>query len=282
MNRGPKGTGHPHNNTHHNPNPNANKFFQGIQQGGIVSHLLAMDHSSGGHLHGHPQAQQAPPPRKPTPHGPLWLMALRSVDFRKALDGVTLSQNFLLLVLFLGFFGWLYVVYWIRHHESTDVNKFYNTGPVLSARIARDRQIVAGVKGAVPVRTTSDTGTVWTPGASIPVPPATAPQSTDTNQGYSTSQTSYGQNSYPVLNAAGAAVAAHQQFVDPRFGAPNDTSTNSSFGSTNVAQPIYADVSGASATVSLPPAQLPTQPAYNPVRMGQSDDGSRLKMFVNR
>jgi len=275
MNRGPKGTGHPHNSSHQNPNPNT-KLFGSIQEGGIVSHLLAMDHSSGGHLHGHPQAQQAPPPRKAVTHGPLWLMALQSVNLSKALDGVTLSHNFLLLLLFIGFFGWLYVVYWIRHQESPDANKFYAAGPVMSARIARDRQIVAGVKGAVPARTSADFGSVWTPGAEIRVPPATASQTQTNSQDYVANQNQFNQNSYPVLNQAGAAIA-RQQYVDPRFGAPNDTSANGSFGNTNVAQPIYADVNGAS--VTLPPAPVPQ---YNPVRMGQSDDGSRLKLFVNR
>jgi hypothetical protein len=199
-------------------------------------------------------------------------MALRSVDFSKALEGVTLSQNFLLLVLFIGFFGWLYVVYWIRHHESTDVNKFYNTGPVLSERIARDRMIVNRVKNSVPVHTNEDTGTVWTPGTDIAVPPATAPQSQAMSQGYSASQ-----NQYPVLNEAGAAVA-RPQYVDPRFGNPYDASANSTFGTTSVAPPIYGDAGGAGATVSLPATPMP----YNPVRIGQSTDGSRLKMFVNR
>ena len=109
----------------------------------------------------------------------IWSTALQGIKLTDALRGIRVSPNFLFFVLFCGMFFWLFVVYFIRHHEPF-ANQVLGTGAARSASASQDRQIVAGVREAFPVRMSANTGSVYVPNTpEVPppqLPPMTAQQ----------------------------------------------------------------------------------------------------------
>ena len=46
-----------------------------------------------------------------------WNPGIKGVKFSDMLQGINITPNFMLAMLFLAFTGWLFVIYWIRHNE---------------------------------------------------------------------------------------------------------------------------------------------------------------------
>ncbi len=80
-----------------------------------------------------------------------WNSSFRSVKLSDMLQGINITPNFMLAMLFLGFTSWLFVVYWIRHNEPL-ANQVLGTPTAGAPTSHADRRIVAGAKFALPIR----------------------------------------------------------------------------------------------------------------------------------
>jgi hypothetical protein len=136
------------------------------QNHGFLSHLLGTDHEQHGHhAHsGHHHHHEGGTP--PNSGQPGWSSALQGLKLTDALQGINVTPNTLLLMMFLGFFGWLYVVYFIRHHDPINVTN--TNGSALSATAHQDRNIVGRIKNAYPLRTSNGMGNIYTPSVTEP------------------------------------------------------------------------------------------------------------------
>ena len=132
---------------HANKSGSSNKF---------ISHLLGLD-------------QEESTKGK----GKSFAPSLSGVKVTDALQGIKVTPNFMFLLLFLGFFAWLFVIYWIRHNEPL-ADAVLGKPKVHAAAVEADRHLVNGIKKTFPVQTSARTGEVYVPG----VP------SHDAHQGY--------------------------------------------------------------------------------------------------
>jgi hypothetical protein len=114
----------------------------------FLSHLLGLDHDH--HAHGQHGQQMG------------WSSALQALKLSDAFQGINVTPNFLFILLFVGLLSWLYVIYWIRHHEPL-ANSVLGTAAAQSRTAAADRQLVAGIKYALPFRTSASTGDFYVP-----------------------------------------------------------------------------------------------------------------------
>jgi hypothetical protein len=134
-----------------------------------LSQALGLDQNGHGHAGGmHGGADGAPSQSSG------WNSALQSVTLSDALQGLYITPNQLHLLLFLGFIGWLFVIYWIRHHEPL-ANDVLGMRAVSAQMTAQDRQLLAGTKYAFPESTNSETGDIYVPGVQdVQLPPFAA------------------------------------------------------------------------------------------------------------
>jgi hypothetical protein len=102
-----------------------------------------------------------------------------------ALHGINVTPNFLFLCLFMGFVAWLYVVYFIRHHEPL-ANSVLGTGAAHSATTESDRRLIANIKRTLPVRTTDATDFY------VPIPEGDGRISSSGDYGYHSGSAAYG------------------------------------------------------------------------------------------
>lgn len=123
---------------HANKKGNSNKF---------ISHLLGLDDEDS--KKGAGKAGFSP--------------SLNGVKVTDALQGIKVTPNFMFLLLFLGFFLWLFVIYWVRHNEPL-ADAVLGKPKVHAAAAAADRQLVNGIKKTFPVQTSARTGEVYVPG----------------------------------------------------------------------------------------------------------------------
>ncbi len=145
-----------------NAKKNGNKF---------MSHLLGLDHEE--------QNSKVAPQN-----------VFKGIKISDLFQGIKITPNFLFLCLFMGLFFWLFVIYWVRHHEPL-ANQVLGTPKVDPQRAAIDMKLVAGVKQAFPVQTSSTTGEIYVPGS-----PVAAYQSQEKNSA-PPAQTAAGQNTSP-------------------------------------------------------------------------------------
>ena len=96
-------------------------------------------------------------------HSASWNNGIRGVKFSDMVQGINVTPNFMLAMLFLGFTAWLFVIYWIRHNEPL-ANKVLGTPQASAPTAFQDRMIVNGAKHALPIRTSDRTGNFYTPG----------------------------------------------------------------------------------------------------------------------
>lgn len=137
----------------------------GHQQHGFFSHLLGLDHDHGhgahaGHNHGHQHGQQAGAEQGQGAFS--WSSSLQSLKLSDIFQGLNVTPNVMLLLLFAGFAVWIFVVYWVRHHEPL-TNQVLGTGGGYASTAHADRKIVAGIRHALPLRTSANTGTIYVP-----------------------------------------------------------------------------------------------------------------------
>lgn len=86
----------------------------------------------------------------------------RRVKLSDAFQGINVTPNFLFLLLFVGFTAWLWVVYFVRHHEPL-ANDVLGVGAAHSATAEADRRLVAGIKKTLPIRTSHTSGDFYVP-----------------------------------------------------------------------------------------------------------------------
>lgn len=131
----------------------------GNHNGGFLSHLLGLDHDAGMHSsHAHAPVTHGASPSQ----SPVWSSAMQGIKFTDIFQGIKLTANFWLAVMFLAFIGWLFVIYWIRHHEPL-ANSVIGTGAALSPTAEFDRKMMAHTSSAIPMRTSPTMGSVYTP-----------------------------------------------------------------------------------------------------------------------
>lgn len=128
----------------------------------FIRHLLGMDQPQPGHLRG------------PAHSANRWSPSLRGVKLSDAFQGIHFTTNFLFFLLFLGLFLWLFVIYWVRHHEPF-ANQVLGEAKH-SATTAADRALVNGIKKTFPVHTSATMGEIYVPGSESL--PAQAPVNT--------------------------------------------------------------------------------------------------------
>ncbi len=120
-------------------------------EGGGVDH--GHDHGDHGHdsSGGHPD------------QSPIWSQAMQGMKLNDFISSIKITPNHLLLFMFMGFTGWLGVIYWIRHHEPM-ANHLLGSGPAYTNSHA-DRLLINGAREALPIKTTPGSGQVYTPGS---------------------------------------------------------------------------------------------------------------------
>jgi hypothetical protein len=130
-------------------------------QHNFLTHLLGLDHDAHGHgggdgLHGD-MAQHMPS------HSAGWNSALQSIKLSDVLQGINVTPNFLFIVMFFGFIAWLFVIYWVRHHEPL-ANSVLGISAAHAPTANADRQLLAKTKFAFPNGTCESMGDIYVPG----------------------------------------------------------------------------------------------------------------------
>jgi len=255
----------------------------------IVLQLLGNDthnHNDGLNLHAHGQHHQ----RRIPSQFSIWMTALQHMRLSKALEGIHVSNNAGLLILFLGMGIWLFVVYAVRHHDPLAKQITTGANKALSVRRQIDERVVSSMRGALPVHMSSDAGTIFVPGSnsSVSISEEEGLQMNPTPQLF--------QDDLDKQNASstgpGAASAARSgPFADPRFGSPLNPTGNADIlpPNSNLATPLYPSAYQEGPILGAAPQPQPF-PASNTftgqspglVHFGPSNDGSRLKVFVSR
>jgi hypothetical protein len=121
----------------------------------FLSHLLGLDHDA---HHGHGGADGGT-------HGgegavsqtPIWTSALQGLKLSHALEGISISVNAWFFMFFMGCIAWLFVVYWIRHHEPF-ADAVLGKGAAKYQTAAADRMIIDKCRDATPLRTSTNQG----------------------------------------------------------------------------------------------------------------------------
>jgi hypothetical protein len=75
------------------------------------------------------------------------------------IDGLRINMGIRFAILFIAFAGWLYVVYWIRHHEPLANQVIGINTPTAN----QDRSIIAAMKNSYALKTTSDLASPYVP-----------------------------------------------------------------------------------------------------------------------
>lgn len=91
-----------------------------------------------------------------------WNPGIKGVKFSDMLQGINVTPNFMLAMLFLGFTAWLFVIYWIRHNEPL-ANQVLGSPEATAPTALQDRRIIDGAKHALPIRTSDRMGNFYTP-----------------------------------------------------------------------------------------------------------------------
>ena len=249
----------------------------GGDMGGMDHH--GHDHHGFNHQHGADQALGGPSTT------PAWNGAFRGVKFSDIIQGINVTPNFMLAMLFIGFTAWLFVVYWIRHNEPF-ANQVLGTPNSGAPTANADRILVEGAKNALPIRTSAKTGSFYTPdkkwrqsaeaGAAIGAPAAFGAPN---GSAYGAPPVIQSPNAIPsharvirngretvvVANPEPLAAHAFQQQSHPR------TTYAMSQGRQIVAQPAQQPMTSAPAAYG------------SPYRMPEvTQGGARMKVVVNR
>jgi hypothetical protein len=244
-------------------------------------HLLGMDeHFQGGW---------------PVKHGgpsrfTIWVAAFKYMKLSQFLQGIELSVNFQFFLLFVGFTIWLFVVYTIRQQDSLEgqmLNTYLHKGLSLSQNV--DRQLVSHMRGAIPLQTTSNAGSLFFPSSApknntLPAPaqqttlssPASASQTT--SEATPTTSEAINDGFYTSSTNPGAAEASPSETaVDPRFGRPDSRfhSAQISSSNTNLATPLFPTTSPNTTATALDQRKT-LNPPINPTTMADASVGMGL------
>ncbi len=82
------------------------------------------------------------------------------------MEGLKVNTGIRFAVLFIAFAGWLYVIYWIRHHEPF-INQMIGTQTSLAPTAAQDKSMVAAIRNVFPWRTSPSMGELYVPSPEV-------------------------------------------------------------------------------------------------------------------
>ncbi|CAN5735938.1 hypothetical protein BH10CYA1_BH10CYA1_34240 [soil metagenome] len=127
----------------------------------FLSHLLGLDHDAhhhgghgdGGHDHGH-DGSHGDGGQNPS-QTPIWTSALQGMKLSHALEGIKVSINVWFFFFYMMCIFWLFLVYWIRHHEPL-ANGVLGRGAAKYETAAADRRIIDNCRDATPIRTSQN------------------------------------------------------------------------------------------------------------------------------
>lgn len=258
-----------HDHGHDRGHGNQHGHSHGGEKHNFISHLLGLDgeaHEGGGEGAAEAGGQEGQNPSQTA----IWNNVVHSMG--SIFKGVRITGNFLFLCLFIGFFSWLFVLYWIRHHEPL-ANQVLGTGAAQSATAHADRRIIRGAREAMPLKTSDNFGQFYVPNS----PPAGAAP-----------MPLYGQPAYIAESGAAAPSQFGSPYVAPVGGAPGPAPAHPAFG--NPVQPstqpmaapvaLHGQVAQPYSGYAAPTGYAqPRSAYYMPVHSG---DGMRVKMMVNK
>lgn len=137
----------------------------------FLSHLLGLDHDAhhhgghgdgghgdGGHDGGH--GGHGDGGQNPS-QTPIWTSALQGMKLSHALEGIKISINVWFFFFYVACISWLFVIYWLRHHEPL-ANAVLGRGAAKYETAAADRRIIDNCRDATPLRT-SQTQAMYAP-----------------------------------------------------------------------------------------------------------------------
>jgi|GEM_PF-611771 len=170
----------------------------GHGQGGhsLIAQILGLDQSDHAHLahHGGEGGEGLAPSQSAS-----WNSALQGLKLENLMAGINITPNFLLLMLFASFVGWLGVVYWIRHHEPF-ANQVLGSSAAYAPTAADDRRLIGHAREAMPFKTVARSGMVYCPNPGQNNPPANgSPVNNSLSQAMSSA---FGQGQAPSASSA--------------------------------------------------------------------------------
>jgi hypothetical protein len=200
-----------------------------------------------------------------------------SLKLSHLFDGLGFSRNFKLLALLSGFVLWLFVVYWIRHHEPL-LHEVMGKGIAHSTTADADKVMLNGVKAAFPIKTSSQGYALYQPEVSSS-DNAAQHYAQDIAPEPKTNASSAYANVGP-----GQAISA-PTFAEAKFGLPRGYALEpQTVESNNVAEPILTSKPAPSVAMQVG-APIYSNPVtalnhyYLPIH---SPNGTYLKTVVNR
>ncbi len=139
------------------------------------------------------------------------------------MEGLRINTGIRFAILFIAFAGWLYVIYWVRHHEPF-VNQMIGTHSYLAPTAPQDKSIVAAIKKVFPLKTSENMGTLY-----VPSPEAIEkPKEFITTDPITASEIP--QHNDRMIVGPGQAISAPVEYsrsnFDERFGLPANSQTN--------------------------------------------------------
>jgi hypothetical protein len=173
------------------------------------------------------------------------------------LQGINVTPNFLFILLFAGFIGWLFVIYWVRHHEPL-ANSVLGTSVASSPTAAADRRLIAGTKIAFPTRTCAEMGDIY-----VPTPQAPAAANAAAAATLPANTSSFG----TAMSLPPAPVPIPAPAPDPQPTPLSFAAAPATTGTGLYPAPVYAPPAAVGSAFLVPEPQ----PA-----------GARVKMIVNR
>ncbi len=232
----------------------------------LTAHLFGLNHSD---VNSHPVGSHQRPASVGR-HSPntAHQHALANIKLSHFLEGIHVTANFGWAALFSFFILWLFVVYWVRHHEPF-ANQVLGSVPQTSSVYA-DRRLVNGIKTAFPIRISPDTGTVYEP---LP--------------GGQNSTTSFAAGAPSSVQAA--SVSSTQLFGSPVQGQDQTTEVSTFPGNSAIAASNYATTAVVQPQMMVAPTVPTTSAAaYSINSHGSyavsavpSRNGTKLKFIVN-
>ncbi len=140
-------------------------------------------------------------------------------------EGLKINTGMRFAILFIAFAGWLYIIYWIRHHEPF-ANQAIGVQTSLAPTANEDKRMVAAIKNAFPWRTSANMGNLFVPspqGAQLLE--ESSPNNANRNNQTTNSDSGLLENRFSVGpgQAISAPIVYPKLNIDQRFGLPTNS-----------------------------------------------------------
>ena len=145
-------------------------------------------------------------------------------------EGLRINNGIRFGVLFIAFFGWLYIVYWVRHHEPL-TQQTIGLNAASAPTAAQDKSIVSSVSKAFPFKTSPEFGMLYAP----------SPQNVNKSSSYIEPN-----RKIPLKLRAGEALSAPINYVDgdfdERFGQPTNNRPMLGSAASSFGEPLISNI----------------------------------------